>query len=237
MSDSQSLVSSRFYDEISGTYSSVYSERVRYNLAVDNYLRLHPKFASFKNVLDIGSGNGDRITKLFSNKARIVAVEESTAMCSLLRKHRGIERVIESSINRITSGDLGADFDLVTMQWNVLGHISDHISLLELCRDVLKSNGRLVFDVNNPLNAKQYGVKSVINNYIYFNIYPRKEKKTFTFNLGRHKTQVSYSPASYYVRILQQFGFQEIECSYFDYETGKPAGCYSGQILFDAVKE
>lgn len=64
MSDPKSFESNQFYDEISDTYSSLYAGRVHYNLAVDHYLSSHPNLASFKKVLDIGSGDGDRITRL-----------------------------------------------------------------------------------------------------------------------------------------------------------------------------
>lgn len=157
-------------------------------------------------------------------------------MCSLLRKHTGITKIFECSINELSSDDLGTDFDLVTMQWNVLGHISEHNSLFQICREVLKSNGRLIFDVNNPLNVKQYGVASIVRNSFYFNFYPRKKRKFFPLKMGMSETQVSYSPTSYYVKTLHRFGFEEIKAKFFDYDTGKVAHRYTGQVLFDAVK-
>lgn len=236
MSEKKPVSSKDFYDIISSKYEAVHKERSSYNLAIDNYLSSHRNQEHVVKILDLGSGSGERITKIFSKKSRIFAVDESPNMCFLLRQNSRIEAVIESDINSLEPNSFESDFDLVTMLWNVPGHIRDLNSLFQFCYKVLKPGGRLIFDVNNPLNFTSYGISSGVRNFFYFYIYPRNQRRVFEITLVGLKTKVAYSPVSHYKKSLEVLGFDKIQVKYFDYDTGKRVGRFEGQILIDAIK-
>lgn len=230
------MLSKDFYDELSQSYAKISKERLAYNKAVDLYIIDHPNFARFHSILDIGSGDGSRISKLFSKSATITAVEESPRMCQILRSIDGINHVIESSVGALNSHNFDNSFDLIIMQWNVLGHVDDHVPLVMFCYKALKPGGQLIFDVNNPLNIKHYGFYSFIKNILYFFIYPRRKRKYFPWKFANLETDVSFSPSSYYVDLLRTVGFTKITLTYFDYFTGEIAGPFTGQATFDTFK-
>jgi SAM-dependent methyltransferase len=186
--------------------------------------------------LDIGSGDGKRITGIFKGKSRITAVDESPSMCKILRENKYIEKVVESSVESLDSHTFNKKFDLVTMQWNVLGHLPTHNSIFRFFNTVLKPGGALIFDVNNPLNFRSYGFRSVLENVMFFYVYPREKRKLFLLSHANYHTQVSFSPVSYYLKLLKHFGFVDTKLKYFDYDDGLPAGPFTGQITFDSIK-
>jgi SAM-dependent methyltransferase len=230
------MQSNLFYDGIAQRYSDISLERCKYNNAIDNYITSHDNYYSFLNVLDVGSGEGERIAKLFPGSAKITAVEESKEMCRTLRRNRKIQRVIESDSEELRVADFADNYDLITMQWNVMGHVKNPVLLLRLLYEVLDSSGLLIFDVNNPLNVSQYGIKSFLSNYAYFFLFPREKRRTFNWTLGELSTSVSFSPTRVYIKWLKSVGFKDIKVRYFDYETGDSVAPFAGQILIEARK-
>ena len=230
------MESNLFYDGIAQRYSDIFLERCKYNNAIDNYITSHDNFDSFLNVLDVGSGGGERIANLFPESANITAVEESKEMCRTLRRNRRIQRVIESDSEELRVDDFADSYDLITMQWNVMGHVKNPVLLLRLLYEVLNSPGHLIFDVNNPLNIRQYGIKSFLSNYAYFFLFPREKRRTFNWTLDELRTSVSFSPTRVYIKWLKSVGFKEIKVRYFDYETGRGVALFAGQILIEARK-
>ena len=228
--------SQKFYDEISDSYSELFLKRIKYNNAVDDYIRNYLKIETAKNILDIGSGNGERITRLVPKSTKITSVEDSARMCTRLRSNREIEKVIECDAANLKITDFDEHFDAITMQWNVLGHIQDPSKLLNLLFKILNLGGCLIFDVNNPLNVRYYGINSLISNLIHFNLYPRYKRRAFQLSMGELTTPVSFSPPSFYRSLLKDCGFTKVEFSYLDYETGNPASFLTGQILITAFK-
>jgi len=237
MSNLNFLSSESFYDGIYKHYTNIASKRQFYNSAVDRYIRAHPNFRNFIKIIDVGTGDGCRITKLFGGKAQISVIEESGQMCNILQKNEFLENVLEGRAEEIDIGALEGKFDLVTLQWNVLGHVESHLELLTVCHKLLKSGGYLIFDVNNPFNIKQYGVFSFIRNFIYFYLYPRNTRRFMPLELNGVSTNVSFSCHRYYVKILELLGFVDIRSTYFDYGTGDLVGRFSGQVTFDALKK
>ena len=236
MSEQHLIPSSEFYDTIINSYASVFEKRKKYNQAVDNYLKLHSDINAFDKILDIGSGTGERIANLFPNTSQIYAIEESRNMCTKLRQNRRIAKVFQSNVSNLNMNGLADTFDLVTMLWNVPGHVNNHLTLFNLCHKMLKSGGRLIFDVNNPFNLKSYGVKSFWSNFSYFYIHPREKRRDFNLTFEGQTTVVHFSLDQHYLKLLKNLGFKDIELKYFDYETGELVGRFMGQILIDAVK-
>ncbi len=230
------MLSKQFYDDVSNNYASLAQRRIAYINSVNHYLTSHPKFNDFRNVLDIGSGDGKRISGIFKGKARITAVDESPGMCKILRRNKHFEEVIESTVESLDPYTFNELFDLITMQWNVLGHVNDHETIFRFCNMVLKPGGTLIFDVNNPLNIRSYGLTSVIENAVFFYFYPREKRKVYLLKHSNFRTKVSFSPVSYYLKLLKNSGFTDIKLNYFDYDDGLPAGPLTGQITFDSVK-
>ena len=230
------MQSKTFYNKVAEKYSTISSKRKEYNNAVDNYIKSHKCFGNFKNVLDVGSGSGKRIAKLFPISTTITALEESNEMCKSIRKNKRIKHVIESDLERIMFNDFEDKFDLITMQWNVLGHVQDLISLFKLCFEILNHGGTLIFDVNNPLNIRHYGIRSFVLNWLFFYVYPRRQRRVFNWELDNLSTPVSFSPAGFYTKLLSVAGFIDIKITYLDYDTGSYARSTSGQILIEASK-
>jgi SAM-dependent methyltransferase len=230
------MKSSAFYDEVANTYSYICSLRKKYNDAVDNYIKSHNNLNDFTKVLDVGSGGGERITRLFPNFTSITAVEESKEMCKILRTNKKIQCVIESNSEKLRVSDFDRNYDLITMQWNVLGHVKTPVTLLKLFYEILDSKGILIFDVNNPLNFRHYGLKSFCSNYFYFFFYPREKRRVFDWTIGELQTPVSFSPTRVYVKWLRSVGFKNVKVTYIDYKTGEKSRPLTGQILIEASK-
>lgn len=232
----KTMESKTFYNKVAEKYSTISSKRKAYNYAVDNYIKSHKYFGKFKNVLDVGSGSGERIAKLFPISTTITALEESNEMCKLIRKNKKIKYVIESDLKRLKLNDFEDKFDLITMQWNVLGHVQDPIPLVKLCFEILNHGGTLIFDVNNPLNLRHYGIRQFLLNWLFFSVYPRRQRRIFNLELDNLSTPVNFSPASFYTKLLSEAGFIDTKITYLDYDTGSYARSTSGQILIEASK-
>jgi SAM-dependent methyltransferase len=228
--------SKKIYDSIAGNYEEIRSRRLLYHQAVDGYISSHPSYNSFKKVLDIGSGDGSRISNLFDSDTSITVLEESHEMCEILRRVSRFENVLEMRAEDLGEVHNESAFDLVTMQWNVMGHIDNHLSLLNFCFNSLNIGGRLIFDVNNPINLRQYGVKSVMSNLFYFFLYPRRKRRLIRWQISNMSTEVGFSPPSYYVKLLKSAGFGQVNKIYLDYEDGSSTNKFFGQIVIEGIK-
>jgi hypothetical protein len=108
--------------------------------------------------------------------------------------------------------------------------------LLKFLFETLAPRGYLIFDVNNPLNIRNYGIKSVISNWIFFYLYPRQKRKEYHWSLDGIRTSVCFSPTKYYTEILKSIGFKDIKVTFLDYNSGAPAFFATGQAVIEAFK-
>lgn len=229
--------SSAFYDALSEKYIEVFLDKKKYHDAVDNLVRGNEDYSSWLNVLDVGSGDGKRIISLFPNqKCNLHSVENSGAMVTLLRKSSRIKRVIHRDFCSLDSQDFGIRYDVILMQWNVLGHLTNISRAFKLASQTVKVGGHFIFDFNNPLNYKHYGTLSVLRNLLKLNLPLSKGSLKFKISLGNSFTETNFYSVGHICKLLEFNGFKLSKIVYLDYVTGTVESRFRGQAFIDAIK-
>jgi len=167
-----------FYDQIALFYRDLSKPRENYintvNHIVINEVTLSETPA--RSMLDIGAADGVRGIQIAQQIGiqELTLLEPSQEMVALIN-NRIIPQNIQQTVIQGTaeslsiSIDKNAKFDVITVLWNVLGHIPDHqsrISVLNNLKQKLSKNGKLYFDLNNRYNVSAYGKTIVFNNYM-----------------------------------------------------------------------
>jgi len=229
--------SSAFYDALSEEYIKVFLKKKKYHDAVDNLIRGNEDYSSWLNVLDIGSGDGRRIISLFPNqKCKLHSVENSGAMVALLRKSSRITRVIHRDFCSLDSRDFSIRYDVILMQWNVLGHLTNISEAFSLASQTVKVGGHFIFDFNNPLNYKHYGMSSMLRNLLKLNLPLSKGSLKFKISHGNSFTETNFYSVRHISKLLEFNGFKLNKIVYLDYITGTFESRYRGQAFIDAIK-
>lgn len=229
--------SSAFYDALSEKYSEVFLDKKKYHDAVDDLVRGNEDYESWLNVLDVGSGDGRRIISLFPNqKCKLHSIENSGAMVDLLRKSPRITKVIHRDFCGLHSRDFDIRYDIILMQWNVLGHLTNISEAFKLASQTLKVGGHFIFDFNNPLNYKHYGILSMLRNFLKLNIPLPNGSLKFKISHGNSFTETNFYSVGYISKLLEFNGFKINKIVYLDYITGTVESRYRGQAFIDAIK-
>jgi SAM-dependent methyltransferase len=229
--------SSAFYDALAAEYNEIYFEKKKYHDAVDSLIRENKDYFSWSNILDIGSGDGKRIVNLFPNqKSNLHSVENSHEMVSLLRKSTRINRVIHNDFCSLEYKDLGLHFDVILMQWNVLGHLTNIFEAFKLASQSLRPGGHFIFDFNNATNYKQYGISSALRNFLKLHLYTSKGNLKFKISHGDSSTETNFYSLGYVVKLLEVNGFKLNDIAFLNYRTGEVEKRLGGQIFIDAIK-
>ena len=120
-------------------------------------LDLLTRMAPGARVLDIGAGIG---TFLAAARARfgceVVGTEVSTSAVGVARERYALDLLLGSA------EDLSlphASFDLITL-WHVLEHVPSPSRTLNVCHDLLRTNGLLAIAVPNDDNARAWLVRT-----------------------------------------------------------------------------
>ena len=229
--------SSAFYDAMSENYIDVFLDKKKYHDAVDNLVRSNEDYSLWLNVLDVGSGDGRRIISLFPNqKCKLHSVENSGAMAALLRKSSRITKVIHHDFCSLDSRDFGIRYDVILMQWNVLGHLANISKAFKLASQTVKVGGHFIFDCNNPLNYKHYGIFNMARNLLKLNLPLSKGSLKFKIAHGNSITETRFYSVGHISKLLEFNGFKVNKIVYLDYITGTVESRYRGQAFIDAVK-
>lgn len=151
----------------------------RYALAME--------FATGKKVLDIACGEGYGTNLLASNAAHVTGmdIDKKTIQKAKIKYNKKNINFKESTAEKILAND--NEFDLVA-SFETLEHLSDHISMINEIKRVLKPGGLLIIstpdkktysdqrDYKNPFHVRElyYGefdvlLKSVFNNVCLYN--------------------------------------------------------------------
>jgi len=228
---------SSFYDSLASEYNKVFFTRKKYHDAVDNLIRSNSDYSSWSHILDVGSGNGKRVIGLFLHRQFILhCVESSSEMVALLRKSKEIELVIQSDFCTLDYKDFGNPYDLVLMQWNVIGHLSNISDAFKLVSQTVKIGGHFIFDFNNPLNYKQYGVLNSLRNSLKFILSKTDGHLKFKISHENSYTETYFYKVSYISKLLDKNGFRLNKIVYLNYSTGEAENRLGGQVFIDAIR-
>ncbi len=229
--------SSEYYNSIAGDYEEVYSQRFLYHKAIDDCIRNNTNFLLWENVLDVGSGKGERLANLFcDHSARISCVENSNEMAKELGKNSRIAKVFQEDFCLMKKESFDTPFDLVLLQWNVFGHLTDPAKAIATISSVCKTGSCLIFDINNPLNIVQYGIKNVVKNIFAFVRFSERNELSFQIVHNGISTKTKFFRLKYLRKLLNSNGFEVKSLKYFSYSSGKPTNFLAGQVFIEAVK-
>ena len=229
--------SSSYYDSLAKDYQGVYSQKKSYHDAIDELILKNKDYSSWKIVLDVGSGDGKRIIRLFPNdNCTLHSVENSSEMVKLLKHSSRIKRVINKDFCTLGPSDFDTEFDAVFMQWNVLGHLTNISDAFKLISHAVRVNGHFIFDFNNPFNYKHYGSVNVVKNFLRLNFSKTNRSLKFKIKHGESITETKFYSVTEVSRLLRIHGFKIISLVYLDYETGEFESRNRGQVFIDAIK-
>jgi SAM-dependent methyltransferase len=228
---------SSFYDSLASEYNKVFSARQKYHDAVDSLILNSKDYSSWSQILDVGSGNGKRLTRLFLHKQCVLhCVESSSEMVALLKKSREIELVIQSDFCTLDHKKFENPYDLVLMQWNVIGHLSNISDAFKLVSQTVKVGGHFIFDFNNPLNYKQYGFLNALRNSLKFLFSNSEGNLKFKISHEDSYTETYFYKISYIYKLLDKNGFRLNKLVYLNYTTGEAENRFGGQVFIDAIR-
>lgn len=224
------------YDAIAPFYRQISVEREKYLNGVDNIITTLIKDS--KSLVDLGSGDGVRVASL-SKKARvnnIVLVDNSDEMLKLSRRIPKV-KVVKSSIVNYLPKD---KFDVATCLWNVLGH-ADNVgaikkTIFNVDRNILKTKGLFILDVNNRYNIRVYGLLQVAKNLISDMLNPSKNRYAEfykKFDNKKVKMKVHFFTPHEIEGYMKGTCLRVVKKLYVNYETGKIENQFwKGQILY-----
>ena len=226
------------YDAIAPLYAEYSGKYQNYLNAVDQLVinRLTPNL----RLLDIGSGDGRRLRKITSQHlfCEVLAVEPSGEMATLCRKTTGfaVHQLFGDELDQLSA----TDFDMVTLLWNVFGHMaaSDvRLKTLSLIKTKLKPNGSVLLDVNNRHNRLAYGRWNVLKrrtiDCIAFN--EKRGDVHYQWKIGKDSVASSghlFTPNEM-ADLFKKAGFKIAERWSVNYANGQvSASPFDGQLFY-----
>lgn len=216
------------YSTMSALYPSLSLSRSNYNAAVDSRLvslsgQLGPRW------LDIGAGDGARALSLNHElKKNLTVLEPSALLPKTFESSHPKIRVVRSQLE---FADFDHEFDVVTMLWNVVGHLESLRSCLRQVAKWTAPSGLLFFDVNSPLNVRRFGLAPVLKN-----VTKGGQMLSFPWPQTDSDSSVTFYRRRYLVAELAEAGFLA-SCSYLDYDSGLPTHSgFTGSMVVVAKK-
>ena len=214
------LSSRKYYDYLSLNYKNDFNKRIHYINSVNNLIFLNYKKFKFNNFLDIGTGDGFRF-EIIKKKLKIknfLLIEESSYFYEKIKKYFPKYRIINADF--LKANIQKDSFTHVTSLWNVLGHVKNTDFFFKKVNKILKINGFFIFDVNNRLNIKYYGLLSFLVNLLK-NILLIRNAGYFRLQAYNKKTKVYIFTAKEIINLLEKNGFKVEVIKYVDYSSGK----------------
>lgn len=228
------------YNLIAPFYSDLAMSKNEYLDGVDAFLVTSLSGREVTTYLDIGCGDGVRTIRLHEKLScpSTDGVDLSTGMIDKARAN--VHAPSDVSFYQInTIKDIsGEPRDLVTMLWNVLGHVPEE-SRLQFLKDIrkkVKKNGLFFLDVNNYYYYR-YGPLRVIYRIIKDKISPPQNFKSgdlrFRMKIASQAIECTghiFRPFEI-INLLKKSGFVIESLKYIDYNNGTSGTqIYSGQI-------
>lgn len=230
--------SDRLYDAVAPAYEVISDARRQYLTSIDSLVGQFLETTIPNGWLDVGTGDGRRLARLRSTflrqsgQTRISAVEPSSAMRKQAKRSLPGIQLFES----IESIPVTETFSLVTMLWNVVGHL-DAETWMSRLQQHLSPGGRIIFDVNMRYNAKQYGLWRCVCNVAYdFCHGSGKSPRSYPLALGGAEGIVQMQTSASIKQILKSANLTSERIWFLDYSTGQTVRSqFSGQALVTAV--
>ncbi|MFA6253713.1 MAG: methyltransferase domain-containing protein [Candidatus Paceibacterota bacterium] len=238
MTSIQIIDSVNYYDRTAKDFDQYSNSKINYLRAIDNLIL--KEVAPGKTIIDVGSGSGTRISRLvsFLQPKNLLCIDSSEEM---IRKCLRYE--LPAIKYDISDKDLKkhGEFDAALCLWNVLGHVNSTPArklALQYIYNNLNPDGRLIIDVNNRYNIKNYGLKNVVRNFLFDKL--GLANGDFDLKLADDQaiiTRVHVFTENELVRLLKETGFKIIKIYFFNYQSGnEEKNSRSGQIAIIARK-
>lgn len=234
------LSSVQFYDRLAEQYGTVKEERSGYIKAINSLviqaIERNKNGLFPENILDIGCGDGKRGLEIArAVGCKLESVDSSPFMVNQASKNGVNARTLDIQ-------DLKSDqeYDTILMLWNVLGHVDGNrtTALKNVC-SALSQNGLLAIDVNNLLNAAQYGTENAQRNALAIanNL---SGSGDFVAERTVSGSKISTSTHIFHkqeiIGLLESAGFEIDQLSFVNYSDGSITDESDGQIFIVARK-
>lgn len=162
------------YDLIATKYSALRAVRSAYLAAIEQAIISQiPGNAS--SMLDIGTGDGARALRVARDSGikHVVLLEPSPAMRAQISGDVDIWPIRAEDIAYYTRGQ-GRRFDVITLLWNVLGHVphAARRNVLVQVATLLSPRGFFFIDVIHRYNIRSYGFARTMLRYLHDCIAP-----------------------------------------------------------------
>lgn len=216
------MTSSNYFDVVAIDYDTIASKRNSYLTAIEDLIIAKAYDHSPKSYIDVGCGIADRTMRIAEllHIQDVAGLDESKKM---LAQATGVKTIHGSILTK----QINMQFDLVTMLWNVLGHISskNRVPALKNVSKLMKPGAVLYFDVNNQSNKKSYGKNQA--DVISSHKYSHGVAKTMSHRFKPNEVD----------ELIEQISSLKIISKLFiDYETGKVTDDpHSGQIFYEIM--
>jgi 2-polyprenyl-3-methyl-5-hydroxy-6-metoxy-1,4-benzoquinol methylase len=157
MTISQTEIQEQAYDQLADAYASSYAEPrtagFNYNLDLAIPRLLHA-VGSVNDlaVLDAGCGEGI-VSRLLEGAASVVGIDISSKLIAYAQE-RDTSKRIRYEVHDLSRPlpQYNGSFDIVVSNL-VLNDVPDYVGFITTLSQVLKPNGRAVFNINNPYSA------------------------------------------------------------------------------------
>ena len=238
--DKQKVIN-KAYDKLASSYKNISESKKDYLQAINTLII---PYLNNKEVLDLGSGDGERIVSIYNETdiKRLTCLEPSNEMFKILSKYTFLEAIKKSA--QVNIKELENKFDVVTALWNVFGHINSIENLeksLTNIRGYLREEGRLIIDVNNRVNANSYGTLVAIYRLIIDAFYFRRKRGDVRTKWNINGEEVIgyghiFSP--YEIKsLLKSFGFKIEDVIFVNYNNGNlSTNMFNGQMFIVSKK-
>lgn len=231
--------SASYYDSVVPHFRDMSAARHAYIQAVNNeVVRCMAEYGAGR-FIDVGCGDGIRALELAERTGwQPIGVDNSSHMVHRARA-LGLD-TMELDFSKPEANIPTPPVQAVTLLWNVLGHVpkTRRMTLLHNCRNSLTQDGVLIFDVNNSLNVRQYGLRNVIRNGFRILVKSNEYTGDYLISSPDHSNVRTISHIFHVNEIknmLDASGFDH-RIKYIDYQTGNVTTPLQGQMFIVARK-
>lgn len=227
----------RYYDVLSDDFNTISKRRSLYLNSINKLITDFVNYERFKKVLDIGSAEGNRILEIkknLINPINIDCIEPSIKLFKKLKINLDKNKNFNFFNSDLENFDQSVKkYDAIFALWNVIGHIENIDQFFNKSKNLLKDQGYLVLDLNNSLNIKQYGITNFLKNIIKI-FFRNIISQTYPLKYKNVETRVRIISPFEIKKIFKNYGFKIIKSSFIDYDSGKKANIFSGQLFIIA---